>query len=436
MIILAILLITMNCSLCIILFVWKRRINSPFQYFYLLLLALGVFPSFYDLQEGSYQFHPLAPPIYISPVIIFSVHLKIAAMLLTFLLLEAFIGRRGRPPIELPKAPTILSVYDGMAVINVVFLLAGIYIYGFSTLANTNFNELRFGRVSTYSLTMFYLQVIIVGMPAVYWLKCNRKITALAILVIFLFEYLLIGGSRQTIIFSLASFLVIYLESGGRWTYVLLIILFSIAFSFTNDILEIAKALRNLPSFHDRLSLLVDVVTGNASVVGISSESSLRFVMYGFLHDTPPADFGHLAYFRRALLFWLPSFADLAGLKPADFEATMFAEAMGNREGTMHAIFFGSVYADAGVLFIVWVAGFVLAFRFLEAEIYRLKPLEREMVWSSSIYLSFMAARGSLYAPLVITTTVLLIARISEPVRALARLEQLRRNTSGTITCQ
>jgi hypothetical protein len=54
-----------------------------------------------------------------------------------------------------------------------------------------------------------------------------------------------------------------------------------------------------------------------------------------------------------------------------------------------------------------------LGFRLLEYIMVRLRPLERAMVWSSCIYLSFMAARGSLYAPLVITATVLLLAWLS-----------------------
>jgi hypothetical protein len=407
------LLIGFNSAICLLLFIRKRRINSPFQFFYLLLFGLGVFPSFFDLQVGTYEFHPFAPPIYLTPDTIMAVHAKIAAMLLTFALFEAIVDTRNRTIITLPTTPAAISVYDAMVGAIILFLFAGIWAYGFGELATQSFGDLRFGETSTYSLILFYLQVMIVGLPAVYFLKADRKVTAAAILGLFAITYLFLGGSRQTIMLSLIIILAMALVGRGRWAYLLLIVAFSVGFSFADIILQSFKALRNLPSFEQRILLLGDLIAGRATLEGVSSESALRFVMYGFLHEAQPADFGSLEYFRRALLFWLPSSLDIAGLKPPDFEATMFAEAMGNRVGTMHAIFFGSVYADAGMLFLVWIGWFVLGFRLLEYIMVRLRPLERAMVWSSCIYLSFMAARGSLYAPLVITATVLLLAWLS-----------------------
>lgn len=412
MTLLAILLILVNAALSLWLFARKRAINSPFQYFYLLLFGLGVFPSLFDLAPGSYDFHPYASPIYVTPEIIAAIHAKIAVLMLGFALLEGVLRNRG-PAIVLERTESSISIYDAMVLAILLFLGAGIWVFGFGQLATLSFGDLRVGEASTFALILFYLQVMIVGLPAVYWLKANRKLSAAAVLALFAITYLFLGGSRQTILISLIAVLAMALAERGRWATLLLVVAFSVGFSFADVILQSVKALRNLPSLEQRIALLGDLLTGQASLEGVSTEASLRFVMYGFLNDPPPADFGHLDYFRRALLFWLPSGVDVLGLKPDDFEAVMFAEAMGNRVGTMHAIFFGSIFADGGWLAFVWILFFVLGFRLLEHVMRRLPPLERAMVWCSCIYLSFMAARGSLYAPLVITTTVLLLAWLS-----------------------
>lgn len=417
MILFAILLIGFNCALCIYLFVRKRRINSPFQFFYLLVLGLAVFPGFWDLQTGAYEIHPYAPTMYLTPGVVLSVHAKIAAILLTFVALELALSSYRLGVITLPKFRTQLTAYDGVVAAIVIVLIGGVYVYGFDVLSTMTFGDLRFGTVNTYSLVLFYLQTMVVGLPAVYWLKANRKLSAAAAMFVFAFSYLLLGGSRQTIILSLMTFIALALAGRGRWAYVLLILIGTVGFSAADVVLQAFKAVRNLPSMEQRIDFVVRLISGDVSMEGVTNEAGLRFVMYGFMSEQLPADFGQLAYFRRALLFWLPSSVDVLGLKPADFEFTMFAEAMGNREGTMHPTFFGSVYADAGIWSFVWVGWFVLGFHVLERILLRLDPLERAMVWGSCIYLSFMAARGSLYAPLVITAAVLLLAWGSRFVR-------------------
>lgn len=419
MLILAIALIAFNCALCLHLFVRKRRINSPFQFFYLLLLGLGLFPGFWDLQPGVYDIHPYSPPIFLTPAIMAQVHSKIALMLIAIALLDHAVGGRDRQVIDLPRASGAISAYDGMIAVIVLVLMAGIYIYGFGLLGTLSFGDLRFGAVNTYSLILFYLQVMVVGIPAVYWLKSRRRLSAVLVLFLFMLTYLFLGGSRQTIIISLACVLAMALVGKGRWAYALLILGFSLGFSFADVVLQVFKAMRNLGSLDQRIDLIADLVSGRLTLEGVSSESALRLVMYNFLHQPPPLDFGNLDYFRRMLLFWLPSALDPFGIKPADFEYVMFAEAMNNREGTMHPVFFGSIFADARWFFIVWVIWFVLGFRLLERIMLRLPPLERAMVWCSCIYLSFMAARGSLYAPFVITGTVLLLAWLSTVLRAI-----------------
>lgn len=413
----AYLLVAFNSFLSIYLFIQKRRLNSPFQFFYLLLFSLAIFPSFLDIQTGPYTFHPFAPPIYLSPRLVTDSHAKIAAILLLFVFFERFFGRNSGTPIELPKMDLRFNIYDCVIGVLVLALFAGLWFYGMAELSKMTFDDIRMGKVSQYALMIFYIQALIIGVPAMYWLRGNRRLTAAGVMVLFAATYLFLGGSRQTIILSTAVIFALVLAKEGAWRYVLLILIFTIGFSTAEILLQAIKALRNLPSTGQRIGLLRDMLAGQADLEGTSTEGSIRYVMYGFLTDRSPPDFGQLAYFRRALLFWLPSGIAWEGLKPPDFEITMFAEAMGNRSGTMHATFFGSAYADAKAFTFVWVAWFVLGFRLLEGIMLRLRPLERSMVWSSCIYLSFMAARGSLYAPLVITATVLLLAWLSRLVQ-------------------
>lgn len=416
----AILLVAFNSALCIYMFARKRAINSPFQFFFLALLAVGIFPSFFDLQVGVYEIHPFAPSIYLTPEVIGIVHLKIAAMLATFIAFDLMMGVDTSKRIVLERATSNINAYDGVVAILVSVLAFGIYTFGFAYLSGLSFGELRFGgTVSTYSLLLLYLQLLVVGVPAVYWLKCNRKLSAVAVMMLFIITFLFLGGSRQTVVMGMAVFIAMFFTGRGKWTYAVLIIAFTVGFSFADTVLQAVKAFRNLPSLDARMALVGDLITGQANLEGVSTEASLRFVMYGFLSEPLPADFGNFSYFQRALLFWLPSVIDVAELKPADFEYAMFAHAMGNRVGTMHPVFFGSIFADAGWLFFVWIAWFTLGFRLLETLMLKFPPLERAMVWSSCIYLSFMVARGSLYGPLVVISVVLLVAWLSTFTRRL-----------------
>lgn len=172
-------------------------------------------------------------------------------------------------------------------------------------------------------------------------------------------------------------------------------------------LLQIVKFVRNLPSTDARIDFLGDLILGKVplsifTINQVGSEASIRYIMYGFLTDHAPSDFGNLQYFVRTLLFWLPSNLDVFGIKPDDFEMVMYAEAMGNRSGTMHATFFGSAFADARWLAVVWVGWFSFIFKFFEHLMMKMRPLERSMIWGSCVYFSFMVSRGSFYAPTLI----------------------------------
>jgi hypothetical protein len=420
---LAVLLITLNGIACTYLFIERCKINSAFQFFYLSLLSLVILPGLFDLSEGMRLFHPYAPPIYLSPYVVATSHVKIFFIMLCFLVFERVAGvmvKAGN--VEFPDKLLKYNIYDVIFVVCVLTLIISGYAFGFSQMASMGFDDLRVGSARSVPLVMMYLQIIIVGLPGFYIFRFGRPAFGIAVFLFFIFVYIFLGGSRQIVIFAAAIMFALTMIKIGRSRYILLILIFTLGFSSMDFVLQMIKFLRNLPSMGDRVGFIVSLINGDVAwssltVDQLGSESNVRYVMYGFLHGEVPSDFGQISYLRRTLLFWLPSALDFANIKPDDFEIVMFSEAMGGRYGTMHATFFGSAYADAQEYAFVWVAWFVVLFRAIDFWSGRLPVLERSMVWGSSIYVSFMVARGSFYAPMVVMTAVLIASEMSRRLR-------------------
>ncbi|MFC0147413.1 hypothetical protein ACFFJ0_05755 [Sphingobium scionense] len=371
----------------------------------------------FDLDQGYYSFHPFASPIYLSAELMQSVQTKILFMMISFLIFEKLCDiSLGIYSIDLPYTVTNKNAYNYILIMLCIIVLFGGLYFGFSSLATTDMEQLRGGAIGKFSLLIIYTQIVLIGMPAFYFLRFNRPYIAIICAATFLFTYLLLGGSRQIIVFSIAIFVSLILYKSGKSKYVILILLFTVGFSSIDFVLQLFKLLRNLPSMDARLDFAMQLIAGKIpwsalTADQLGSESNVRYVMYGFLSESPPSDFGKFSYFGRSLLFWLPSSLDFLGIKPADFEATMFAEAMGNRSGTMHATFFGSAYADTGIYSFIWIGWFVAIFRALDWWLNKIPIYQRSFVWGSCIYFSFMVARGSFYAPLVVMTVALLVAQ-------------------------
>lgn len=422
MTLLAYIVVALNAVICVRLFFEKSRRRSPFQFFYLSLLSLVILPGFSDINAGYHSFHPFAPPVNLTSELIVSAHLKVLMMMLSFLFLEKIASLYMAPPVfHFPPVRVGWNVYDAIIILLVFYVASGIWYYGFFTLSSASLEDIRVGRIGAFPLYLFYFQIILAGIPAFYLLRLDRRLTGAFVFILFVAIYLFLGGSRQAIVISIAVAIAIVLGRSGRWNAVLLIVVFTVGFAAIDFVLQILKMLRNLPSLDHRLSFISALLSGEISFSAPArdsgSESSIRYVMYDFLYYNPPPDFGSLSYLRRALLFWLPSSVDVLGIKPPDFEVVMFAEAMGNRVGTMHATFFGSAFADARFFSFLWVILFVILFRLIEHVIPRLGSVERCAVWGSSVYVAFMVARGSLYAPLVVISIAIAIAVLSTRLR-------------------
>ena len=228
-----------------------------------------------------------------------------------------------------------------------------VYRQGGDAIYTASLEDLREGPIGTLYLTLFYLQIIIVGLPA--YLILVRKNLMLGLGVFLLFAYLQIafGGSRQVLFIALFMIIFLKYQKYRFLSSIAIVFAFYLTFEMLDIALQVAKLFRNQPDMYARIALIPDLLSGSINLSGTSSEEIIVFPMYVLLTRDLPTHFGEFQYFFRTLLFWLPSFVDFFSVKPADFEYDIFAYIMGGREGTMHATFFGNSYADAKHFFIV-----------------------------------------------------------------------------------
>jgi hypothetical protein len=162
----AYILVSLNAAICGLLFLRKSKQGSPFQFFYLSLLSLVILPGFWDVNSGYYSFHPFAPPINLTADLIISAHLKVLMMMISFLVFEEIASLQlGAPSLHFSSTRAGWSTYDLIAIWTIVSAVAGIWYYGFNVLSSTSFSEIRAGRIGVFPLYMFYLQIILIGIP-------------------------------------------------------------------------------------------------------------------------------------------------------------------------------------------------------------------------------------------------------------------------------
>tara|TARA_R110001592_G_scaffold308761_1_gene582756 strand:- start:960 stop:2270 length:1311 start_codon:yes stop_codon:yes gene_type:complete len=259
-------------------------------------------------------------------------------------------------------------------------------------------------RESLSSLSVFLLSynLIICG-GVLFWLvKKKLYIYTSFVLLLYLFLYFVMGGSRQPLVILLLPFVIYYLSvSRYRVFYSLMLVIF---FNVFSRLLEFMLYLRNLPGLEARLDAMADIVNliFNSQEKIASSESSLRFAYYYFIQAGGSAPgFGELSYLVRTLLFWLPSRLDFFAIKPMDFEYTMFEFYMPGYQGTMHPTFFGSVFADSGWFLLPWAIFLILVYRFIIPLLAKFNGVCFFAAWGLSAYFYMMIARGAFYGPFV-----------------------------------
>ena len=397
-----------NIGICLRLLDSDLSEYSPSAIFWLFLLTALLIPSISDPFIGDIQAHAYSVGYKLDIDTLLESHTFV------FLFLSLFsIAKLARPRKHQPLLATHFVAQknsrDSTGLFWLIaFLLASLYgvieaylSYGNAILSNFGFTLRRETQSFASVFLSSYNLVICAGI--IFWLH-HQKRTRLEILAIaiYLLLYLVMGGSRQHLMLIAIPFLLNLISSSKfRLIYAIAIIA---SFEVTSRSLEFLLYLRNLPGLESRIEELpkfLNYVFSSKEQLG-SNEASLRFSFYYFVRSGAEFDgFGEFNYLIRTLFFWLPSFLDPIGIKPIDFEYTMFSEYMPGQIGTLHPTFFGSLYADSKWMIIPWVIFFTAIYNTTKIILRKYTGVCFFSMWGLYAYLYMMMARGSIYGPLV-----------------------------------
>tara|TARA_R110001592_G_scaffold64137_2_gene196916 strand:- start:120 stop:1364 length:1245 start_codon:yes stop_codon:yes gene_type:complete len=394
---------------------WRRR--SPFIVFWLTLIAVVFLPSLFDPFRGIVYPHVFAASIVITENLLIKYSVFVFVVMLFFRLMyvvyDQLFFRRVCSPLSMH-----LEEKDGLAVyfyVGMIFasLFAFYEVYrtfGIGFVSGFGFEERRNGLSLVSGFLLSYSYMVSAGLGL--WFFVKRQYSRfILILAFFTAAYLLFGGSRQPLVAFFIPLLLYPAMGRKKRSALILVIMLGSAVLFS-DILNALLYLRNLPSFSERLELIMDLprlMTEATSREG--GEGMVRYAFYYYLESARYIDgYFHFEYLSRFLLFWLPSGLDFFHIKPDDFEYFMFAQYMTGHVGTMHPTVFGSIYADSGWFFIPWAFLLSLLLYFLPLYIQRFTGLIYVCLWSTICFYSLMLARGSLYGSAVVIFFSILFA--------------------------
>lgn len=251
-----------------------------------------------------------------------------------------------------------------------------------------------------------YFKYIFVGV-IVYYFVVMRHYFALFMLGLLFLDFVMFGGGRQFFLLALIG-LVSAILMLKRYSFLVFFLTFSLI-PIGVFVAKILVFLRNLKGYQERLDFIVsfDWALIQRST---TNEYDLRFAFYYFIerqHELLDTFFS-LNYFIRILYFWLPSSLSF-GHKPDDFEYEMYLVYAGEFGGSLHATFYGTIFADSGWFILPWL--FLLIFmREISARVnFKTNQAANIIYWFSLVYLSIMWARGSIYAPIVVNVFILIV---------------------------
>ena len=401
-----------NISFCFFLIKKEHGRKNPFALLWLSLSIIFFIPSLADPFMDISKSH-LYSVIYDLNIenLIFS---QIYALLWMFLyyLITSVLFKTCRLLVGGIKKNQQDNIIDNLLyllIILVSFLSIVYYLFlvGFHNGFEMDFLEFRESIPLFLRIGLIYTQYFICGIAAYYFSIRKFYIASLCacyLVILFLF----IGGSRQPLaILALTTIYMVAQNSKYGFLYYFAIIIASPILIFC---LQVLLELRNIHSFDERIGYLFNGAF-LSSGISTSSEQNLRFAYYYFVENFKNLDgFFEFSYFSRTLLAWFPSFYS-EGIKPSDFEVTMFEAYMPGYTGTMHPLMFGSTISDTGYMIIPWV--FLISFIVFISNLL----LNKFTGKLRSIYLGVMCscavmyARGAIYgiSTLLLYSSVVLI---------------------------
>jgi hypothetical protein len=261
------------------------------------------------------------------------------------------------------------------------------------------FNELRTDLPFWMLFSLQILPKYFVG--AVTFLSLERRRIALVVFVLSCaIIFLVTGGTRQTLAMVALGLAVAYVwrRRHSPGVVVRMIALVAVGTAALFPLLYI----RNLEGFDARLQALgAPIDTFLRATEGLRGEWFLRGAYYFLLEDAESIRGAfQFSYLGRTLLWFVPSVL-AAGFKPGDFEYNLCAGFYGT-ECTLHPTLPGIVYADAGLLGIVWMAILVAVRLFATTVLTGVSGPRFAAYYVLVAFAGLMMARGSLYAPILI----------------------------------
>jgi len=367
--------------------------------------AVFLFPSYLDIFSEHVNAHPHAVAFLLyEETVVF-------AQIICFLFLIIYIGLDAlliSKNFVLNDFDFSFQQKDKFFLAALLFMFAALIIpffevwskFGISFLGGFGFEDRREGLGFLSSFLLGYGMKLVAVLGIAFWVVRKKIYFSLVVLVFFLI-FVLLGGSRQPIIFVFAPLVANFCFKSKR-PFLTLVVSFFALYTFSG-VFDVLIYLRNLDGFEARVLALENFGATLQEAFLRPDTASIRFAFYYFIQQGSDLEgFFEFSYMRRMALFWLPSFLDFFGIKPEDFEYTMFYHYMMGREGTSHPTVFGSIYADSGPLFFIWVLVLFFINMFLLQVLSKLRGVHYLTIWTVVAGSSIMWARGALYGPVVV----------------------------------
>lgn len=407
----------LSILILVFLCIWDLKRRSPFFMLWITIFFIVILPSLSDPFNRVVVPHQFASTIIIddNSLVIYSLYsfMVLLSIMICYLFLYLILGKQKK--VSYLKYKNIRN--DKKSIFYLFFLmtsLIGFYvfykIFGVSILSSLDFTTRREYSSPLLSFTLSYPFMVCSGLGLYYLINKNYKFF-LIVATFYVALFFIFGGSRQPLIALILPIIAYYTIGTEKINYRILITVITISF-FATFVFDLLIYLRNLPSFEDRISLILnpkELFVMSSSREG--DESNVRYAYYYFIQNASSNNgYFNFDYFSRTLLFWLPSIVDLFDIKPDDFEYKMFLDYMNGRSGTMHPTFFGSIYADSGWLFFPWVVLLSSFIYLLPIYIQRFNGVAYFCLWSVCLFYSIMLARGSFYGSIIVIIVALLFA--------------------------
>jgi hypothetical protein len=373
--------------------------NSPFLAFWYFYTAVYFIPSAFDFGKYSVTLHPLLPIFYPTDETVLKAQIFILFVISSLFLLENLIFLK-----KLKNEPVYTTSKRNTAELVFYTIIYFMFIFGNLNFVlrhgiNLSFDELR-EKISIFDLILIQYNSYILGAFGGFYFNRGNYIRFFSVISLLTFSILLIGGSRQSLIIS---FIIVFFGILNKRKFGIFYLYLSIALiPLSLFVSRVMIFFRNIDGFENRIEFIRN---GDYSLIdnATSVESNVRYMWYYIMQneDLLQNSLFKYEYVKRIVLFFVPSFM-FPGLKPDDFEYTLYESIYGTYGGSAQITFFGTIYSDTGYNIIPWIVLFGI-FEGLYVYISnRVQEHFKFVIWSIFVYLSTMWARGSIYAPILV----------------------------------